>query len=175
VELVRLATSRRPVRRRRREPGELRLRADHVHLAQRIEYGLLWRRRRRAGRTHPFSTAVETHDAIAVSDPGNAFLSPSFANSSLEAVPAPFGIAITQVGSVMRGPILQGAAAATADARDEWEFSISVPMHFAFTASLSADQLRRSDGTADLRLQRTRRRRAVQSPIGLFAERLEAE
>jgi hypothetical protein len=85
-----------------------------------------------------FSTPVTTSDSISIAEPGGPNWSPSDASSLLVATPAPAGLSLANSGSVFRGPVLGVGISATADARDEWEFTVSAPVHFSFSASLSA-------------------------------------
>ncbi len=84
-----------------------------------------------------FSVPAATHDVIAVSDPGGPSHSPSHATSTLVATPAPMGLTLAGAGDVARDPLTGFGTAATADARDLWEFELAAPARFTFNATLS--------------------------------------
>ncbi|TAJ04395.1 MAG: hypothetical protein EPO68_16975 [Planctomycetota bacterium] len=93
---------------------------------------------------HTFATPTPTSDSIAVSDPGNLLGSvvwgASMAASQLDALPSPNGLALAASGTVSRDalPPLGFGTAALADARDDWSFTLSEPVHFTLNVSLSA-------------------------------------
>jgi len=84
-----------------------------------------------------FSTPDPTQDTASVSEPGNTNWSSSGATSQLDVTPSPSGITIHASGSVMRGPLLVFGVAATADARDNWEFTLTEPARFTWNVLFS--------------------------------------
>jgi hypothetical protein len=87
---------------------------------------------------HQFSTPVASNDPISISDAGGPNWSPSNASTQFIATLAPSGIALVGSGSAARGPLIGIGISASADTRDEWEFTVSAPIHVTFSASLSA-------------------------------------
>lgn len=88
--------------------------------------------------SHTFSTPTETHESIAVSEPGGAQWSPSEASATFDATPSQSGITLAGTGQTSRDAILVFATGATADTRDQWIFTVSATTRFSFVASLSA-------------------------------------
>ena len=89
---------------------------------------------------HNFSAPTATHDLIALSHPGNIDMPASDASTQFDAAPSQSGISLAGSGSATRGA-LQGqgfGAYAAADTRDQWDFDLTAPTRFTFSASLSA-------------------------------------
>lgn len=92
------------------------------------------------GVLHRFSLPEPTHDPISVSDPGATNMPQSSAASQLDVTASDTGITILAVGSAQRGPLrpfIDFGAAAVADARDNWEFTLTAPARFTFNATLN--------------------------------------
>ncbi len=85
-----------------------------------------------------FLTPTETHESIAVSDPGSLQWSPSEASATFDATPTQSGITLAGTGQTSRDAIIEFATGATADTRDQWIFTVSTTTRFSFIASLSA-------------------------------------
>jgi len=85
---------------------------------------------------HIFSTPDPTHDIASVTDPGGTNWSPSSAVSQLDVTPSSSGITIVTSGSAMRGPLLGRGVSATADARDDWRFTLTAPARFTWNVSV---------------------------------------
>lgn len=85
---------------------------------------------------HNFPTPGETHDTAAMNVPGTIDWSPSDAASQLDATLTPFGISLAHSGSASRGPVLNQGTYATADARDNWIFTVTALTRFTMTATL---------------------------------------
>jgi hypothetical protein len=88
--------------------------------------------------SNSFSTPTETHEAIAVSDPGSLQWSASEASATFDATPTQSGITLAGTGHTSRDAIIEFASGATADTRDNWFFTVSATTRFSFLASLSA-------------------------------------
>lgn len=84
-----------------------------------------------------FAAPTATHDVIALNDLGGPTYTASQATSTLVATPAPMGLTLATSGDVSRGPLLVFGTAATADARDLWEFDVAAPARFTFSAAMS--------------------------------------
>ncbi|MFT3683594.1 MAG: GC-type dockerin domain-anchored protein [Phycisphaerales bacterium] len=91
--------------------------------------------------THNFSSPVNTHDPISVSDSGQGGLIPiSSAASTLDATQTPTTIAISVSGDSMRGSPAQNgntSALANSSASDQWSFNVSQTT--CFTLDISVD------------------------------------
>ena len=85
---------------------------------------------------HNFPSPVDTHDVAAMNVPGTTDFSPSDATSHLDATLTPFGISLAHAGSASRGPVLNYGTYSTADARDNWIFTVTAATRFTLTASL---------------------------------------
>jgi hypothetical protein len=88
--------------------------------------------------SHSFSTTAATHEFISVLDPGGPNWSPSQASARFDATPTQSGITLVGIGFASRDPLTGFGTAATADTRDLWQFTISAPTRFSFSAQLSA-------------------------------------
>ncbi len=87
---------------------------------------------------HDFLTPTPTADSIVLSDPGGPTWGASSASSQLNASPSASGLALSSSGSVQRDPLAVFGVYATADARDDWAFTLSEPVRYTFHVSLSA-------------------------------------
>jgi hypothetical protein len=85
---------------------------------------------------HNFATPDASNDTAAMVVPGGPNWSASDASSHLDAILAPFGISLVHSGSASRGPNLGFGVYATADARDNWYFTVASPTRFTMTATL---------------------------------------
>ena len=85
---------------------------------------------------HAFATLAPTHDSISVSDPGGTNYASSAATSQLDATPTLTGISLTAAGTATRGG--GGGAYAVGDGRDNWDFTVSAPVHFTLSGALNA-------------------------------------
>jgi hypothetical protein len=102
------------------------------------------------GLLHRFSLPEPTHDVIAVSDPGATNMPQSSAASQLDVTASNSGITIAAAGSAGRGPLqpfIDFGAAAVADARDNWEFTLEAPARFTFNGTMTASSADASGAT----------------------------
>ena len=89
--------------------------------------------------SHHFNNITTTQDPLSVADGGGGYLPPTSASSDLEAILTPRSLALSMVGSGIRGSIPfngNGAASATAQANDQWNFNISQTTCFTLDASV---------------------------------------
>jgi hypothetical protein len=89
--------------------------------------------------THTFSTPVDVHDPISVSDDGGGFIPVSSASSRLDAAATPTAISLSIVGDSMRGDIPpggSGAAYANATGSDQWSFTVAQTACFTLDVSV---------------------------------------
>jgi len=91
--------------------------------------------------SHTFATPVATSDTISLVDPGGPTSNSSSTTSTLIATPTSAGLSLVSSGIAMRGaltPQLPFGTYATADARDQWDFTVSATVHYTLNVSLSA-------------------------------------
>lgn len=89
---------------------------------------------------HRYSVPEPTHDVISLSHPGATNMPQSSAASQLNVMASSSGITFSAAGSAQRGPIrpfIDFGAYAVADARDNWEFTLTAPARFIFNAALN--------------------------------------
>lgn len=86
---------------------------------------------------HSFTTFAPVSDPLAVSEPGGPTWGASAASAQFDVVATATGISLAVSGTAMRNAP-QAAVWATADGRDNWQFTIGAPMRFTFAVSLQA-------------------------------------
>lgn len=89
---------------------------------------------------HQFSTPSPTHDPIAVSDPGDDKRPASNASAGLDADFSPSSVRLANAGNAHRGalPTNGNGAYATADGRDECQFTLAAPTRFRLAVAIHA-------------------------------------
>jgi hypothetical protein len=90
------------------------------------------------GADHDFLTPTATADSIVLSEPGGPTWGASSASSQLSASPSASGLTLSSSGSVQRDPLAVFGVYATADARDDWAFTLSEPVRYTFHVALNA-------------------------------------
>ncbi len=92
------------------------------------------------GISHRFSTPTPTHDPIAVSDPGDDKRPASNATAVLDADFSPTSIRLANAGNAHRGslPTNGNGAYATADGRDDCQFTLAAPTRFRLAVTIHA-------------------------------------